>query len=53
MRKFMVRSLFCTGRHKNMETFPVENYEVGERLDRFLKKSPLGWVSAQIGLRKK
>lgn len=36
-----------------MERFPIEEYEVGERLDRYLKKSPIGWISAQRNLRKK
>lgn len=35
-----------------MEAYPIEEYEVGERLDRYLKKTPLGWVSGQKLLRK-
>lgn len=42
----------CFGKMKQMAEFPVEGYEVGERLDRHLKKSPLGWIRAQVLLRK-
>jgi hypothetical protein len=31
--------------------FPIEDYDLGQRLDRYLKNTQIGWVSAQKYLR--
>ena len=31
--------------------FPIEGYDVGKRIDRYLKSTPIGWLSAQKYLR--
>lgn len=35
------------------DAFPLQEYEVGQRLDRYLKNTAIGWVSAQKYLRAK
>lgn len=35
------------------DAFPVQDYEVGQRLDRYLKNTAIGWISAQKYLRAK
>ncbi len=31
--------------------FPIEQYDLGQRLDRYLKATAIGWISAQKHLR--
>jgi hypothetical protein len=33
------------------DAFPLETYDVGQRLDRYLKSTAIGWISAQKYLR--
>lgn len=33
------------------DSFPLESYDIGQRLDRYLKNTSIGWVSAQKYLR--
>ena len=35
----------------NYDPFPLEAYDVGQRLDRYLKNTAIGWISAQKYLR--
>lgn len=47
-------SNFSTGRDLlKYDAFPVQDYEVGQRLDRYLKNTAIGWISAQKYLRAK
>ena len=36
---------------KGFDVFPLEHYEEGQRLDRYLKATAIGWSSAQKHLR--
>jgi len=35
----------------NYTLFPIETYDLGQRLDRYLKNTDIGWISAQKYLR--
>lgn len=35
------------------DAFPLQDYDVGQRLDRYLKNTEIGWISAQKYLREK
>lgn len=35
----------------NYDSFPLETYDIGQRLDRYLKNTSIGWISAQKYLR--
>jgi hypothetical protein len=35
----------------NYTLFPIESYDLGQRLDRYLKNTDIGWISAQKYLR--
>ena len=55
--KIMIKNIIFTSRFKlnisKYDKFPIEDYEVGQRLDRYLKQTPIGWLSSQKHLRKK
>ena len=36
---------------KEFSIFPIEEYEIGQRLDRLLKSTKIGWLSGQKYLR--
>jgi hypothetical protein len=35
----------------HFDEFPLEHYDIGQRLDRYLKSTAVGWISAQKFLR--
>lgn len=51
-KSIVFKNLYQISKDK-YEKFPVESYEVGQRLDRYLKSTPIGWVNCQKCLRKK
>lgn len=53
---FRICRLWGFGSGKNLlkyDAFPLEEYDVGQRLDRYLKSTAIGWISAQKYLRAK
>jgi hypothetical protein len=51
IRSSYIKYFFCTDLLEKNTVFPVEEYDVGQRLDRYLKYTPIGWASAQKHLR--
>jgi hypothetical protein len=54
LRLFTNSTFFFASNKPNLENydaFPLEAYDVGQRLDRYLKNTAIGWISAQKYLR--